>query len=432
MLFNPFGNQRPTSGTAMSRRDLIKLAAAGGVALPTSGWFDRLAAHAAEQSATEKRKHKSCILLFMTGGPSHIDTFDPKPANKTSVFKPISTSVPGVQICDNLPKTAKMMKDMAILHGMSTTEGSHGRARYYMHTGYREGVGGVVHPSLGAIASYFLGKPDDDLPNYFCTGGQAFGAGYAGPFHAPVEVADPSRGIANLKPSDSMSALDKRTSLLLELENGFVDRVQNNGAAAHKATYERAAKLMHSEKAKAFDLSQESESVRGAYGNSKFGQGCLLARRLVESGVAFVEVGLGGWDTHRDNEKKIKSLTEELDPALSALIGDLKERSMLNDTLVIWMGDFGRTPHVGKQGGRDHYPRAWTSVLAGGGIKTGQAVGKTDKEGAEVVDGKVSAVDFMATVCQALGINYDKHIYANGNRPMRVVDKNEKVVKGLF
>jgi hypothetical protein len=415
-----------------SRRDLLKLAAITGLGLPASGWFDTLAARAAEQTKDGKRKHKSCILLFMLGGPSHIDTFDPKPGNSTSAFKPISTSVSGIQICDNLPKTAKMMKDMVLLHGMSTTEGSHGRARYYMHTGYREGVGGVVHPSLGAITSYFLGKPDDDLPNYFCTGGPAYGAGYAGPFHAPVEVADPAKGISNFKAPDGLPALDKRTNLLLDLEKGFVDRVRSSGAEGHQATYERAAKLMHSEKAKAFDLGQESDSLREAYGKNKFGEGCLMARRLVESGVAFVEVGLNGWDTHRDNEKKIKSLTETLDPAMSTLINDLKQRGMLNDTLVIWMGDFGRTPKVGKQGGRDHYPRAWTTVLAGGGIKTGQAIGKTDREGGDVVDGKVSAVDFMASVCQALGINGDKHLYANGNRPMRVVDKGEKVVKGLF
>jgi hypothetical protein len=430
---NPFSfGGSKSQGEGLSRRDLLRLAAIGGMTAPASGWFNSLAARAADQSSGSKPKHKSCILLFMTGGPSHVDTFDPKPGNRTSGFKPIATAVPGVQVCDNLSKTAKMMKDMVLLHGMSTSEGSHGRARYYMHTGYREGVGGVVHPSLGAIASSFLGKSDDDLPNFFTIGGQSFGAGYAGPFHAPVEIANPDRGIENLKPIDSLPALDKRTSLLLELEKGFVDRVQNNGAEAHKATYERTAKLMHSEKAKAFDIGQESAATRDAYGRTKFGEGCLLARRLVESGVAFVEVVLNGWDTHRDNDKRIKTLTGELDPAMAALIDDLKQRSMLNDTLVIWMGDFGRTPHIGKQGGRDHYPRAWTSVLAGGGIKTGQAIGRTDREGATVEAGQVNAVDFMATVCKALGINYDKHLYAGGNRPMRIVDKGEKPVKELF
>ncbi len=429
-----FSFRNPNSefrNSSMSRRDILKIAAIGGLTAPVSGWFDTLASHAADQAKETKRKHKSCILLFMSGGASHIDTFDPKPANKSSGFKPISTAVPGVQICDNLPKTAKMMKEMALLRGMSTSEGSHGRARYYMHTGFREGVGGVVHPSMGAIASHFLGRTDDDLPNFFTIGGQSFGAGYAGPFHAPVEIGNPANGIENLKAIDSLSSLDKRTNLLLDLEKGFVERVQTTGAEAHRATYERTLKLMHSEKAKAFDITQESAATRDAYGRTKFGEGCLLARRLVESGVAFVEVGLNGWDTHNDNEKRISALTGQLDPAYAALIDDLKQRGMLNDTLVIWMGDFGRTPHVGKKGGRDHYPRAWTSVLAGAGIKAGQAIGKTDKEGATVENGQVGAVDFMATVCKALGINYEKNLYA-GNRPMRVVDKGEKVVKELF
>ena len=415
-----------------NRRDMLKLSAFGGLSLPASGWLDTLAARAADETKDGKRKHKSCILLFMSGGPSHLDTFDPKPANKTSLFKPISTAVSGVQISENLPKTAKMMKEMALVRGMSTSEGSHGRARYYMHTGYREGVGGVVHPSMGAIASNFLGKADDDLPNYFTIGGQSFGAGYAGPFHAPVEISDPVVGIQNLKPSDSLSALDKRANLLLDLEKGFVDRVQTNSAEAHKATYERTLKLMHSEKAKAFDISQESAATRELYGKTKFGDGCLLARRLVEAGVSFVEVVLNGWDTHRDAEKRLKALTGELDPAMSGLIEDLKTRGMLNDTLVVWMGDFGRTPTLGKQGGRDHFPRAWTTVLAGGGLKTGKAIGHTDKDGANVESTKVSAVDFMATICQGLGINYEKNLYANGNRPMRIVDKGEKVIKELF
>jgi len=415
----------------LSRRQLFRLAAMSGAGAPVSGWLNTLAAHAADESKVGKKKHKSCILLFMTGGPSHLDTFDPKPANKSSAFKPIATAVNGVKVSDLLPKTATMMKDMVLLRGMSTSEGSHGRARYYMHTGYREGVGGVVHPSLGAITSHFLGKAEDDLPNFFSIGGQSFGAGYAGPMHAPVEITNPSTGIENLKPTDSLNALDRRSNLLQDLEKGFVDRVQTSGAEAHKATYERTLKLMHSEKVKAFDISQETAATRDAYGRTKFGEGCLLARRLVETGVSFVEVTLGSWDTHRDAENRLKSLTGELDPAYSALLKDLKERGMLDDTLVVWMGDFGRTPHVGKQGGRDHYPRAWTSVLAGGGLKTGQAVGRTNDQGADVEEGKVGTVDFMATICKALGINYEKNLYA-GNRPMRVVDKNEKVVKEIF
>ena len=341
----------PQSGPVAAR--LLQLSAAGALSLPASGWFDRLAAHAAATGA----KPKSCILLFMFGGPSHIDTFDPKPENPSSQIKPIATSVPGIQVGEFLPKVAGQMKELALLRGMSTSEGSHGRARYYMHTGYREGVGGVVHPSLGAITSRCLGQPEDELPNFFSLGGQSFGAGYAGPLHAPVEIADPARGVENLKPADdSLPAFDKRAGLLDELEQGFVERVQAPMAAAHRATYERAARLMHSSKAKAFDISQEPAAVRDAYGRTKFGEGCLLARRLVEHGVSFVEVTLGNWDTHRDNATGIRSLCDVLDPAMAALLADLKQRGLLDTTLVIWMGEFGRTPHVGKQGGRDHYP----------------------------------------------------------------------------
>lgn len=414
----------------LSRRDLLKLSALGVLSAPVSGWLDILAARAADESQGKPR-HKSCILLFMQGGPSHIDTFDPKPENKTSEIKAINTAVTGIQVGEHLPKVAQSMKDIALLHGMSTSEGSHGRARYYMHTGYREGVGGVIHPSLGAIASAKLGKLDDPLPN-FVSVGQGFGSGYLGPFHAPLEINDPARGVENLKPNDDLAAFDKRANLLDEIEKGFLDRVQTPSAQAHQATYQRAAQLMHSSKAKAFDINAEPAALRDAYGRNRFGDACLLARRLVENGVAFIEVQLGGWDTHRDNAARIKSLCGQLDPAMGALIKDLKDRGMLQDTLVVWMGDFGRTPTVGKQGGRDHYPRAWTTALAGAGIKAGQAVGRTDKQGATVEDRPVNAIDFMATVCSALGIDYTKNFYTRDGRPMRIVDKNEKVVSQLF
>jgi uncharacterized protein (DUF1501 family) len=410
----------------LSRRDWLKLTAAGAFGLPASGWLDTLAARAAEGT---KPRHKSCILLFMQGGASHIDTFDPKPGNSTSAFKPISTAVNGIKVCEHLPQVAGVMKDCVLLRGMSTTEGSHGRARYYMHTGYRQGVGGVTHPSLGAIASARLGKLDDPLPNFVCIGGSTFGAGYAGPHHAPVEIGDPERGIQNMHPADSLAAFDKRAGLLQELEQGFLDRVQSAPAEAHQKTYQRAAALMHSPKAKAFDLSEESTSAKEMYGKTKFGEACLLARRLVEEGVSFVEVPLNGWDTHRDNTNKVKQLCGEIDKPMAALISDLKQRGLLDTTLVIWMGDFGRTPHVGKQGGRDHYPKAWTTLLAGAGIKVGQAVGRTDKEGGAVEDKPVSAVDFMATVCAALNIDTSREFHTRDGRPMRVVDKGEKVLK---
>lgn len=421
------------TNSSLSRRDWLKLSSLGALSIPVSGWLDVLAVHAADSAKVQPRaKHKSCILLFMEGGPSHIDTFDPKPENSTSEIKPISTAVSGVQISEHLPKLATQMNDMALLRGMSTSEGSHGRARYYMHTGYRSGAGGVVHPSLGAVASSFLGSETDELPNFVSIGDRSYGAGYAGPFHAPIEVGNPALGIENLKVPDTLPAFDKRARLLDEMEKSFVDRMQIGSVEAHRATYQRATQLMHSPKSKAFDITKEPDALRDAYGRNRFGEGCLLARRLVEQGVSFVEVQLGKWDTHEGNAKRVQNLSEQVDPAMSTLLTDLKQRGMLDSTLVIWMGEFGRTPTVGKRGGRDHYPRAWTSVLAGGGLRLGQAVGRTDKQGATVEERKVSAVDFMATVCKALEIDFTKEFHTSAGRPMRVVDKGEKVVSELF
>jgi uncharacterized protein (DUF1501 family) len=428
-MYEAIRNPQSAIQNGLSRRDWLRLCTAGALTAPTSGWLSTLAAHASESG---KPRKKSCILLFMTGGASHIDTFDPKPNNDTSEFRPISTNVSGIQICENLPKMADQMDKCALLRGMSTSEGSHGRARYYMHTGYRQGVGGVTHPSLGSIASARLTRPESDLPNFVCIGGAAFGAGYIGPQHAPVEIADPMRGIENLKPTGSMTAFDKKASLLEEIERGFLERVPAAAADAHQKTYRRAIDLMHSAKAKAFDLEQEPASARDLYGRSRLGNACLMARRLVEHDVAFVEIPMNGWDTHRDNTGRVQTLCGELDRPMAALIADLKDRGLLDSTLVIWMGDFGRTPKIGKQGGRDHYPRAWTTLLAGAGIKPGQVIGGTDAQGSTVVERPTSAIDFMATVCRALDIDHTKEFRTKDGRPIRVVDKGEKVVTELF
>lgn len=419
--------------TPGSRRDLLKMASLGALTIPTSGWFSQLAYAAREQTRTKmKAQHKSCILFFMTGGASHVDTFDPKSKNETCAYKPINTSVPGIQVAETLPRMARVMQHCALLRSMSTKEGSHGRARYYMHTGFRQGAGGLTYPSLGALASATLGNPEDTLPNFVCVGGQTFGSGYLGPAHQPLEVRDPSKGIENLKPLDSMPAFDRRRSLLEEIEQGFLNREQLPAGEAHRKTYQRAAGLMHSAKARAFDIDKEPAHIRELYGRSQMGNSCLLARRLVEEGVTFIEIPMGGWDTHRDNTGRIKKLCGDLDQPMAALVADLKQRGMLDSTLIIWMGDFGRTPTLGKQGGRDHFPRAWTTMLAGGGIKSGQVIGKTNDMGGDIVDRPISAVDFMATVCTVLDIDYKKEFHTKEGRPIRPVDKGEKVITELI
>lgn len=419
--------------TPGSRRDLLKMASLGALTIPTSGWFSQLAFAAKEQGRAKfKAQHKSCILFFMTGGASHVDTFDPKPENKTCAYKPIATSVPGIQISETLPHMAKVMQHCALLRSMSTKEGSHGRARYYMHTGFRQGAGGLTYPSIGAIASATLGNSEDTLPNFVCVGGQTFGSGYLGQAHQPLEVRDPTKGVENLKPVDSLPAFDRRRSLLEEIEQGFLNREQLPAGEAHRKTYQRAAGLMHSAKARAFDIDKEPAHIRELYGRTQMGNSCLLARRLVEEGVTFIEIPMNGWDTHRDNTGRIKTLCGNLDQPMAALITDLKQRGMLDSTLIIWMGDFGRTPTLGKQGGRDHFPRAWSTMLAGGGIKSGQVIGKTNNQGGDVIERPISAVDFMATVCTVLDIDYKKEFRTKEGRPIRPVDKGEKVITELF
>jgi uncharacterized protein (DUF1501 family) len=416
----------------LSRRDLLKLSAAGVSAVSLSGWLNVLAARAAQSGA----HRRSCILLWMDGGPSHKDTFDLKPGTKDAgEFQPIKTAVPGIEISEHFPKLAGLMKHGAIIRSMSTGEGAHGRAKYYLHTGYKEGVGGLVYPSLGAIASAELGNPEFPLPSFVSIGNRAFGSGFLGPRHQPLVVNDPTRGVENLRPGVGDAQFHDRVGLLEEMEAAFHRDYQAGTATAHHTTYQRAVTLMQSREAKAFDLSQESDATKSRYGATKFGEGCLLARRLIETGVRFVEVTLGGWDTHQNNFNRVKQLSQQVDPAMSALITDLKERGRLDNTLVIWMGEFGRTPKInsrGAQPGRDHYPRAWSTVLLGGGIRAGQVVGKTDREGAAVVERPVSTIDFMATVCRTLGIDYTKKNQTPIGRPVRIVDKGEEPIQELL
>jgi hypothetical protein len=418
---------------SVSRRDLMKLTAAGLVGPSTSGWFSSLAGsvRAAEAKAT---RGKACILLWMNGGPSQAHTFDLKSG---SDFKAIDTSVPGIQISEHLPKLAQQMQHVALLRGMSTGEAVHERARFLLHNGYRMS-GSQVFPAMGCIAAHELGRPEFELPNFVAIdggvdGNNAGGAfrsvpAYLGAKHAPLLVADPSKGVENLKPSVDLAEFDERAELLDKAEKRFQDRYDTPSAQAHRTIYQKAVQLLHSDRARAFDLDKETAATRETYGDSQFGKGCLLARRLVETGVPFVEVTLGGWDDHGGAAAPIQRRSAYMDRAMAALLADLKQRGLLDTTLVIWMGEFGRTP--GK--GAGHYARAWTSLMAGCGLKTGQVVGATDASGKDVKERPVSAADFMATVCKALGIDQTKQFTTRENRPVHLVDKGAVAVKELF
>jgi hypothetical protein len=412
-----------------SRREFVAAATASSL---LGSWFSRLAAHAADQP-----RKKSCILLWMSGGPSHLDTFDLKPEAPAEIrgeFRPIETSAPGVQISEHFPKLAKSMQHAAVLRGMNTAESDHQLASYHMHTGYQKRAGDLVFPSLGSIVSRELGQRDFPLPNFVCIGAgprQFTRSGFLGPDHQPLSVTSADRGIDFIEPLNAREEFAKQFDLLRRLENSFQKRYAAEASRAHTAALESAVRLMTTEQKRAFDLSHEAPEARDRYSRGSFGQGCLMARRLIESGVRFVEVLMGdgvAWDTHRDNFSRTKTLSTQVDIAMAALIEDLQQRGLLDSTLVVWMGEFGRTPQITSGAGRNHWARAWSTVLAGGGIRGGQTVGRTDRHAAEVIERPISAVDFLATLCTILQIDYKRENFAPGvERPIPIVDTTKPV-----
>lgn len=420
----------------ITRRDLIKLSAAGFMGASASGWFSAFAADAAKTAKQTGKKHKSCILLWMNGGPSQFHTFDVKEGGE---FKAIDTNVPGIRISEHLPKLAQQAKEMAILRSMSTREAVHDRARLLMHTGYKP-VASTPYPSMGSIVSHELGQAGFELPNFVCINGGIEGnnaAGiyrpvpaFLGPRHAPLNIADPVAGVENLKPYLGLSDLDGKAALLDKSEARLQQAYGDNAAiAAHRTTYKRAMELLHSPRGQAFEIDREPVKTREAYGSSQFGKACLMARRLIEVGVPFVEVLLGGWDDHGGAAKPIASRSTYMDPAMATLIADLKDRGLLDSTLVIWMGEFGRFPMAGRN---RHHASAWSTMLAGAGVKGGQVIGASTPKGDSVKDRPISASDFMSTVCKALDIDYTKNFTTRDGRPVRLVDKTAAPVTELF
>jgi hypothetical protein len=441
----------------LSRRDWLRLAAAGVVGTSLSGWLDVLAA----QTAKDPRRKRSCILLWMNGGPSQMDTFDLKPGHVNGgPFKEIPTRAKGLWISEHLPKIAQFGEHMAVIRSMSTKEGDHGRATFLMRTGFLP-QGPIQYPSIGAHVAHELGSDDAALPNavaiapYTVFSPGAYGPGFLGPKYAPLIVGDTNLQFQGqgqqvdydqaLKVKDltlprevGEAHASARIDLLKDMEKEFVARHPDVAPQSHLTAYDRAIRLMRTDAARAFNIDEEKGEVRDRYGRNLFGQGCLLARRLVERGVPFVEVTLGGlnggafgWDTHADNFNQVKRLSGVLDPAWAALMSDLKERGLLESTLIVWMGEFGRTPKM-EGNGRNHFPNAWSTVLAGGGIKGGQAYGKTSKDGMAVETRPVSVQDFLATICVALGIDPTKPNPSSVGRPIRIVDKNATPIKEVL
>lgn len=418
-------------GCDVTRRDFLRTGFGGLVgAIAASRWDLRLLA----QEAASKRTAKACILLWMSGGPSQLDTWDPKPGKETGgPIKTVETSVTGIHISEYLPKVAQQMKHLAIIRSMTTKEGNHDRGTYLMHTGYAPQPT-VAHPSIGSIITSEIPNPEFDLPSYISINGPAHDAGFLGPRFNPFIIQNPQRPPENLFPPGGLDAarLDRRMKLLESVEKDFAETRNSPQSVAHKEIYQKAARMQKSPLTKLFDLTQEKDALRKEYGMHNFGQGCLLARRLVENGCRFVEVQLGGWDTHQDNFERVKGLCGTLDPAMATLVRDLADRGLLEQTMVIWMGEFGRTPKINVNAGRDHFPRAWSTVLAGGGVKGGQVIGSTDATGNEVKDRPVRTSDLFASIAQAFGLNPQKEFISPEGRPIKMVDKEAKVVPELF
>lgn len=427
---------------------LSLLGAAGSSILPSL---------AAAAEATNQKPKKKCILLWMSGGPSQMETFDPKPDHENGgPTQTIETSVPGIRISEHLPQTARQMENMAIVRSMSTKEGDHSRATYFMHTGYLP-QGPIRYPTVGSLLAHELIDSQCDLPAHVSISPfrafnpAAYSPGFLGPKWSPLVVSSSMTGgednpnvsfeVRNLKSGIAENQLNRRLSLLANFETDFHAQRPGAPAASHRQSYDQAVRMMKSSAVSAFELDQEDDLLRDAYGRNPFGQGCLLARRLVETGVSFVEVNLSdasgsgggaGWDTHAENFEAVGALCSVLDPAYATLINDLKQRGLLDDTLVVWMGEFGRTPKINDNNGRDHWPGSWSTVLAGAGIKTGQAYGQTSADGMEIESDPVTVQNLMATICQAVGLDAAKTNQSNAGRPIPLADHDAESVSGLL
>ncbi len=397
----------------LSRRTFLRFglgaasAAAAGLQLPL--W-------AQETTAELKRSGKSIILLWMGGGPSQLDTWDPKDDKKTGgAFKPIDTAVRGIRVSEHLEKIATQMKHISVLRAVTTKEAAHERGTHLMHTCFAP-IPGQDFAAMGTVVANELTPKEFPLPAFVAVSpppipqSSAFGEEFQA--FTVGSVNDPVPNVR--RPGDvSRERQAEREKLLDEQNAGFEGKREGREIEKVKTAVKKAEDLMTTPLLKAFDIKQEKEELRKEYGGP-FGQNCLLARRLVEAGVKFVEVGLGGWDTHDDNFKKVEdNCRKQLDPGMGTLIKDLAQRGMLKDTLVLWMGEFGRTPEINGGQGRDHWCKCFSVAVAGGGVERGRIIGETDKTGMEIKDRPVTVPDLFASIYKTVGIEPNKQYIIN-------------------
>jgi uncharacterized protein (DUF1501 family) len=391
-----------------SRRDFVKWSALAGLSWLTP--LSHVLAHAAEQ---KREPARSVILLWMAGGPSQLETFDPHPGTDIAAGTgAIKTAAKGVQLASGFERLAEQMESVSLVRSLVSKEGDHERGTYTLKTGHRPDPT-VVHPSLGAILCHDLPDASTDIPRHvsILPGQWPARGGFLGDEYDAFKVHDPAQPVPDVTPHAPPDRFAQRLKDLQIVEDVFArGRRPRVEATQHQPTMERARKMMTSEQLRAFDVTREPAALRRDYGDTPFGRGCLAARRLIEAGVRCVEVTLDGWDTHANNHELVGKRVAELDPAFAALVRDLKQHELLQRTIVICVGEFGRTPKMNPLGGRDHWPHNFCAAVAGGGLRGGVVVGASDPEGGTKPKDPQPVGNLHATVLTALGIDPKKNL----------------------
>ncbi len=407
---------RHLRGGEISRRNVLELAAGLGLSFLLPGLEGRAA------DARGKERPKSLITLWMGGAPSQLETFDPHPDTKIGgETKAIGTKLPGLQISHLLPNMAEQIHEMCLIRSMVSKEGDHERASYLIKTGYRPDPT-LIHPALGAIVAHELPVASVEIPRHISIMNSQWPGrgGFLGDDYDPFKVLDPKQNLQNMKAPVEQDRQSRRLKDLDVVDKTFRNRRRiQSDATLHQDTVRRALTMMTSEQLKAFQYEEEPAEIRAAYGDTPFGAGCLIARRLVEVGVRSIEVNLEGFDTHANNFNGQSAQARIFDPAFAALIHDLKRRDLFDSTVVLWTGEFGRTPTINSVGGRDHWPNGFSCVVGGGGFRNGLVIGETDSEGKKMdPSDPIEIYDLFATIMKTLGVEYNKEVTTPIGRPM--------------
>lgn len=435
-MLRPALNLEVSRDGVVSRRGFLHQLGAGAAAVGALqlGWRDLLMAR-----ASELRRHgKAMILLWMDGGPSQYETFNPKiGSDNQGPATSIPTNVPGVHFAEFWPQTARVMNEIALIRAMKSNEGEHDRAIALVRTGYSPSVS-IQYPTWGSVVAREREDASFDLPAFVRIGKPRIATrdvneGVLGARYAALPIETAGQLPPDVRTLVDNEVLARRLALTAQLDEEFAQRGGSAAVAEKREVYDRASRFVLSPRLKAFDLQGEPERLRDAYGRTNFGQGCLLARRLVEQGVSFVEVistgdrNDAGWDTHQKGFRDTPNLCQEVDPAYATLLRDLKDRGLLEDTLVVWMGEFGRTPKLKPDGGRDHYATGWITALAGAGVRGGQVIGATDDDGVDITDRPVSVQDLFKTFCHVLDVDPHGEYWTSDARPIKLVEGGETI-----